>query len=302
MIIKVFPKYKNFVTYNLGKACNFTCSYCIQDKIRNNPPKIPDEIVRKRSEEACNFLQKRFKNDNFPVRITLIGGEPTLHNLPYCVEPFLKLKNLNEFAVTTNFSAPNSKFIEMYDFCRSNHINFSFTVSIHEEFWKFENFTKKFIEIYNYIQIPRVQIVVTDKNQETIKPYIKFITDNYPKSKLAVNFDKRIKTKNNSKTYQMATVSRENKEPSVQFNDTLFYSKEKAMIALKDVDIEGATCKLLPEGHYICMTISDKKNHELMYKIRNCRSPKKLSEELDECVKCERHFCSLCTPGIIIEK
>lgn len=81
------------VEWNLGKRCNYDCSYCPAEIHDNNSPHT-DINVLKSAVDKLSSLGK-------PVRISLTGGEPSVHpHIDQLIE-YIKSKNM-WLSMTTN--------------------------------------------------------------------------------------------------------------------------------------------------------------------------------------------------------
>jgi len=126
------PKYKSekiySVTWEITKFCNFECSYCDVYGVGHNLEHIDTTI---------NFLNKYGLNKN--LKITLFGGEPTLH-------PNLKkiVKELdNDVSLFTNLSAP----IKLYEDLFQSDPQLEILTTFHPSKMKF----KKYLERVTYL-------------------------------------------------------------------------------------------------------------------------------------------------------
>lgn len=119
-------KYKEWVRieWNMGKRCNFDCSYCgadLHDNTSKHMPLEKFEYTIKRIKEF--YTDKR-------IRMSLTGGEPFVHpNIIEILKLFPKY-NINEVSTITNGSLPVWKYKAALD-----HIN-SLIFSWHFEFVK----------------------------------------------------------------------------------------------------------------------------------------------------------------------
>lgn len=82
------------IEWNLGKRCNYDCSYC-PTSIHDNSSKHTDIAILKQCVDTLSTLGK-------PVRLSFTGGEPTVHPkfgelLIYCRE-----RGISWISVTTN--------------------------------------------------------------------------------------------------------------------------------------------------------------------------------------------------------
>ena len=109
------------VEWNLGKRCNYNCSYCPASIHDNSSPHTDVEIL-KRAVDKLVTLGK-------PVRLSFTGGEPCVHPKFLELVKYCKHVGVTWISVTTNGTLP----YEFYSALEVDQIVFS----IHLEFdWK----------------------------------------------------------------------------------------------------------------------------------------------------------------------
>jgi MoaA/NifB/PqqE/SkfB family radical SAM enzyme len=109
------------IEWNLGKRCNYDCSYCPASIHDNSSPHIDIEIL-KRAVDKLVTLGK-------PIRLSFTGGEPCVHPKFLELVKYCKYVGVTWISVTTNGTLP----YEFYAALESDQIVFS----IHLEFdWK----------------------------------------------------------------------------------------------------------------------------------------------------------------------
>ena len=67
---------ERFIDINLGNECNFRCSYCYEDNMKERSGCITEEVIQK----SCVFIEgllEKYKSDT--IVINFWGGEPLLH-------------------------------------------------------------------------------------------------------------------------------------------------------------------------------------------------------------------------------
>jgi MoaA/NifB/PqqE/SkfB family radical SAM enzyme len=103
------------VQWNLGKRCNYDCSYC-PDSIHDNFSKHTDiQILKDTVDKICETDK--------PVRITFTGGEPTVHPKFEELLHYLKAKDVSWVSLTTNGTRTHAWHLENEEYW--NHILFS---------------------------------------------------------------------------------------------------------------------------------------------------------------------------------
>lgn len=112
------------VTWEVTKYCNFECSYCDVFGIGHNLDSV---------ETIIKFLNDFGKNKN--LKITLFGGEPTLHP---DIETIIKKLN-NDVSLFTNLSAP----LKLYDKLYAIDKDLEILTTFHPSKVKFNKFLKR---------------------------------------------------------------------------------------------------------------------------------------------------------------
>lgn len=103
------------VEWNLGKRCNYDCSYCPSNIHDNFSPHTDIHILEKTVDKLCQI--------NKPLRISLTGGEPCIHpNIEDLLEYF-KRKDIFWINLTTNGTRDYRWYLNNEIFF--NHIMFS---------------------------------------------------------------------------------------------------------------------------------------------------------------------------------
>jgi MoaA/NifB/PqqE/SkfB family radical SAM enzyme len=103
------------VEWNLGKRCNYDCSYCPSEIHDNFSPHTDINLLEKTVDQLCEIGK--------PLRLSFTGGEPSVHPdfedlLEYC-----KRKSIFWINLTTNGTRPSSWYLNNEMFF--NHVVFS---------------------------------------------------------------------------------------------------------------------------------------------------------------------------------
>jgi MoaA/NifB/PqqE/SkfB family radical SAM enzyme len=106
------------VEWNLGKRCNYDCSYCPSSIHDNSSPHTDIEILK----SAVDNLMTLDK----PVRLSFTGGEPTVHPKFKELIQYCKHVGVSWISVTTNGTLP-------YDFYQSLNVD-QYVFSLHLEY------------------------------------------------------------------------------------------------------------------------------------------------------------------------
>ena len=106
------------VEWNIGKRCNYDCSYCPASIHDNTSPHTDIEVMKK----ALDKLMTLGK----PIRLSFTGGEPCVHPDFREIVQYAKYKNVAWISVTTNGTLP-------FEFYNSLPVD-QYVVSIHLEY------------------------------------------------------------------------------------------------------------------------------------------------------------------------
>ena len=129
------------VEWNLGKRCNYDCSYCGND-IHNNYDKHMDiEVYKNAILKISNAAKKLHKI----VRISFTGGEPFVHPNIIPMLEFAKENYIDKISVTTNGSLPLKKYILSLPF-----IDY-YIFSYHFEFAEKDKIIENIINLKKYL-------------------------------------------------------------------------------------------------------------------------------------------------------
>ena len=106
------------VEWNLGKRCNYDCSYCPASIHDNSSPHTDIEILKATVDKLVTLGK--------PIRLSFTGGEPCVH--PKFVEliTYCNYKGISWISVTTNGTLP-------YEFYASLNVD-QFVFSLHLEY------------------------------------------------------------------------------------------------------------------------------------------------------------------------
>lgn len=123
------------VEWNLGKRCNYNCSYC-PSEIHDNSSPHTDIILLKKTVDSLISLSK-------PIRLSFTGGEPCVHPKFSELVKYAKHRGISWISVTTNGTLP-------YEFYASLLVD-QYVFSIHLEYdWRrIFNTVERMIELSN---------------------------------------------------------------------------------------------------------------------------------------------------------
>lgn len=103
------------VEWNLGKRCNYDCSYCPSAIHDNTSPHTDLGILENAVDRLCEIGK--------PIRISLTGGEPCVHPHIEDLLEYFKRKDISWVNLTTNGTRPARWYLENEGFF--NHLVFS---------------------------------------------------------------------------------------------------------------------------------------------------------------------------------
>lgn len=106
------------IEWNLGKRCNYDCSYCPSEIHDNTSPHTNIEILKVAVDQLAAL--------NKPVRLSFTGGEPCVHPQFDELVRYAKYKGITWISVTTNGTRP-------YEYYASLPVN-QYVFSIHFEY------------------------------------------------------------------------------------------------------------------------------------------------------------------------
>ena len=103
------------VEWNLGKRCNLDCAYCPAEIHDNFSPHIDINVLERAVDKLCEIGK--------PLRISLTGGEPTVHPDFEDFLEYLKRKDIFWVNLTTNGTRTSKWYLDNEMFF--NHVVFS---------------------------------------------------------------------------------------------------------------------------------------------------------------------------------
>lgn len=127
------------IEWNIGKRCNYDCSYCPSAIHDNTSPHTDIEILK----STIDLLSKLEK----PVRLSFTGGEPCVHPKFNELVRYAKHKNISWISVTTNGTRP-------YNFYANLPVD-QYVFSIHLEY----NWQRVFNIVKNIVNLTNIKVV-----------------------------------------------------------------------------------------------------------------------------------------------
>jgi organic radical activating enzyme len=151
------------VEWNLGKLCNYDCSYCGADLHDNISKHMPIGVFQ----NTINKLVEAGKLSNKKIKISFTGGEPFIH--PNIIEllQFAKKQGVHRLSVTTNGTASLSTYLKALKYI--NWLN----VSYHLEFCNKEKLMNKLIKMNKVSKQMSIHLMFLPGYTEECKELIK---------------------------------------------------------------------------------------------------------------------------------
>ena len=103
------------VEWNLGKRCNYDCSYCPESIHDNNSPHTDIDILKSAVDKLVEIGR--------PIRLSFTGGEPTVHPKFEELLYYARVKGINWISITTNGTRTPEWYINNQ--ALYNHLTFS---------------------------------------------------------------------------------------------------------------------------------------------------------------------------------
>jgi MoaA/NifB/PqqE/SkfB family radical SAM enzyme len=86
------------IEWNLGKRCNYDCSYCPASIHDNSSPHTNIDVLKATIDQLTSLRK--------PIRLSFTGGEPTVHPKFLELIKYAKYKGVGWISVTTNGTLP----------------------------------------------------------------------------------------------------------------------------------------------------------------------------------------------------
>lgn len=147
------------VEWNIGKRCNFDCTYCPSAIHDNHSPHTDIKILKSTVD--------RLSQINKPLRLSFTGGEP-------CVHPKISelLSYAKQHASWINVTTNGTRKAEWYAKQPLNHIVFS----LHFESKGWSRCLKNIIATHGLVDIPiQVNVMAHHKHMENVKTAVEIL-------------------------------------------------------------------------------------------------------------------------------
>jgi MoaA/NifB/PqqE/SkfB family radical SAM enzyme len=147
------------VEWNIGKRCNFDCSYCPSEIHDNHSPHTDITILK-------NTIDKLYEIGK-PLRISFTGGEPCVH--PQISHLFEYTRN---YAAWINVTTNGTRTAEWYAKQTLDHIVFS----LHFETDDWSRCLQNILDTYELVDIPiQVNVMAHHNHMENVKTAVEML-------------------------------------------------------------------------------------------------------------------------------
>ena len=117
------------IEWNLGKRCNYDCSYCGSDIHDRESSHLSLEVIEKTVKQIASVAGSQGKE----CRISLTGGEPFVHPKIIEILKIIKENGINKISVTTNGSVPLKKYAESIPYIDYFIFSYHFEFAYHDK-------------------------------------------------------------------------------------------------------------------------------------------------------------------------
>jgi MoaA/NifB/PqqE/SkfB family radical SAM enzyme len=117
------------IEWNLGRRCNYDCSYCGSDIHDRESPHLSLEVIEKTVKQIAAVARAQGKE----CRISLTGGEPFVHPKIIDILKIIKENGIDKISVTTNGSVPLSKYIQSLPYINYYIFSYHFEFAYHDK-------------------------------------------------------------------------------------------------------------------------------------------------------------------------
>jgi len=121
------------IEWNLGKRCNFDCSYCSPSIHSKSGEDLSLEVVQRTARKLVNHARQSGRS----IRISLTGGEPYLHPQFIDLLRLLKDEGVDRISITSNGSIPTDRYLQSLAF-----VDY-LIISVHFEFIRVEKLKER---------------------------------------------------------------------------------------------------------------------------------------------------------------
>ena len=216
-------KYKQWVRieWNMGRRCNFDCSYCGADLHDNKSKHLPFE----KFDDAVRTMREFYADKQ--IRMSLTGGEPFVHPRILDILQLFPKYGVDEVSTITNGSLPLAKYQQALEYI--DNLIFSW----HFEFLRVDHM-KHVLSNLNRKQV-KVHLMYLPGHLEEIKNVVDWLKDNNVKFNV-----RRIRPMTNLQTGEMnKPYSSGMKFAGIQYGGAENYYSDEELEYLKTFNKAG---------------------------------------------------------------
>lgn len=165
-----YDKTDYFLSWQVNNLCNYHCWFCAQIR-KNNYRYTEDDVIKcdEIAKKVAKELNEEFKSmEDKKIKISMIGGEPTLSDLPTLLDILEPRSNKIILTITTNFSCTDEYLDRLFNAAKKKNITLNLSVSIHQTEVNLDNAINKIIRYQDIIN--SVNMVIYD--EKTYEDYI----------------------------------------------------------------------------------------------------------------------------------
>jgi len=210
------------IEWNLGKRCNYDCSYC-PSEIHDNTSPHTDIDVLKATIDKLTSLDK-------PIRLSFTGGEPTVHPKFSELIKYARHKGIQWISVTTNGTLP-------YEFYASLPVDqYVFSLHLEYDWMRVYNTMSKIADMTKIKLIAQI-MCHHDHMNSAVTLFARCLTDHIPATLRRIRWTQGDHDLFDDMRYHPDYLNWiKQQEATVQANTLLFY-KDKHMEQLHANDV-----------------------------------------------------------------
>jgi len=281
------------IEWNIGKRCNYNCSYC-PSEIHDSTSPHTDIQILKSTIDRLVALDK-------PIRLSFTGGEPTVHPKFSELIKYARHKGIQWISVTTNGTLP-------YEFYASLPVDqYVFSLHLEYDWMRVYNTMSKIADMTEIKLIAQI-MCHHDHENSAVTLFARCLTDHIPATLRRIRWTQGDHDLFNDMRYHPDYLNWiKQQEATVQANTLLFY-KDKPMEQLHANDViklhlnkyKGWTCNA---GIESLMINWDGDVHRATCRVGSSLGNIYKGEFVapSEPVTCDRNFCT-CAADIPLTK
>lgn len=173
--VSKIPEYKYFcINWNIGKRCNYSCSYCPPTVHDNFSPHMKFETFKSAIDKIMSSITVS------RIQITFTGGEPTINPDFFKIIGYCKEKEIRVFT-NTNGTCTAAKLLSLVEVG-------GVSISVHPEFTQEEKLVKKINEVLknNITGSLKVKYMLIPGGLDKCKNFVNLLPERTSNFKLSI--------------------------------------------------------------------------------------------------------------------